>query len=758
MDGSLTISDLENFLSKRALRLLGMYLSTQGRALLDKKETLTIRCFQGIFWKALRPIFNQINIYSASKGERLHKMFRGFLLLSTLGLNNFALIWGPRVRGSGPRCAFPIKSAKRPQTNSENVLCVARKSPAFPLINRNGRLSTCKPLDSLTRPARVFSELLSRAGKLNTLRILLSEYEKKIPINSTNGYNQQRVNSSNVRRLFWRQSKRAIDRLSKDLQKNTAFGAKGNFLMKSEACAVCSLDECLEDEDLFVYCDRCSIMVHRLCLHLDSENLKQRVWFCPDCERKNIREQALESMLRIVEAKPSLNIQCGRKNKSKIRKNVSMVLKEIFEISEGPCLLCGKEGSVTLPVQGVPDHYAHISCAKWVQGVSLSPDFRSIYFEDPDLLSEKLNPFNEHIELWSSQAQFFSSTLYPVDQQLKRLFTSDNFKKDLLALKDSLKICYKSSAPALIKEAKYKLSSRLKKNMDLMLKKNKFCKCLYHSLISKNFLFILRRYLCYSVSLFKDEQMMARVAGTISELYPFIKGNYHRPRSPKASCSDCHLPQDKKCKICMSSQGLFVKCSEEKCARIFHVECARRVMCELIPLGLLSNSFLIFCPEHSKGPVFRRVDNFRKRMTHKSLEVCNQLLLHHDRVMLAKNQLYREGNFKYFEKLVHKEFEREKELKNKPKEEIQINGLKLESTETNGANGKTRRIKKNKFLKLLQSKESIMKERIKRSVLNCDSYWFLQFKKARVAKHKISWNLKKLKNDQFSLKNISLFN
>jgi hypothetical protein len=593
------------------------------------------------------------------------------------------------------------------------------------------------------------------------------EIEKKIPLNSANGYNQQKVYSSSVRRLFWRQSKRTIDRLSKALQKGIKFKGNSKTLNRFEACVVCSLDECLEEEDVLVYCDLCSTMVHRLCLGLTSRELKEKKWFCPNCQRKNLKNSALRPILVNLTKHAHLDVNCGRKSKDGTRKKASEILKTLFDLPESSCIFCGKTGSITVPIHGVPDHFGHISCAKWTDGVYLSDDYDYIGFDNPEELVELMNPFNEEIELWKMHKQFFSSTLYPVNDLLEKLFQSKNFASDLNVLKDAVKIAFKSSSPTLIKSSEFKFSTRLKKNNNLKLKQQT-CKCLFHSLISHNFLYILRRHISHSSKQFSNEDMISKLTKILKELYPYIKGNYHRPRSPKGMCMDCHLPSTRKCRICLNTQGLFFKCSEENCKRTFHMECARRVTCEVVPKGLLSNRFLVFCPDHSKSSVFRRVDNQNVKLTKKYLEICNNLVAHSQKVLQVKQGMEKEFSFRVFEDMVMRESKEERE-KNlwKPVRSIKAAALEEGREEEEGVgngegkskvkNGKTKRIKKNKFLKYFQNREMFIKEKLKNSVLNSNSFWFLQFKKVRVMKQKITWNISKNSNNEYSLKNVSLY-
>jgi hypothetical protein len=764
MENTLMESELENFLSKKALRLLGMYLCTQGAPILEKKDTLLIRAIQTIFWKALKPTFNRVYIHTSRGGQRLQTKMNHWMSKSLISLDNLKHIQKtpyqnqPSIELSAINQIIKPFAPRNVKETANSQVSLMKSTEKLGGVTTNGKAFGDQSL-------RLMSEMLNKTGKLNTLRILLSQLEKQIPVNSAYEYNRKKIESSNVKRLFWRQSKRTIDRLSKHLQKNKKFGAKTNFLLRSEACVICSLDECLEEDDVFVYCDSCSILIHRKCLNINATDLKNNPWFCPNCKRSKNRKAKKRDLLDNIKGKEALDVMCGRKKKVDDRKRVSEVLSQIFDISEGPCIICGKEDSITLPVHNLPDHFAHVSCAKWIDSLVISEGYDRIMFANEHELNSRLNPFKQKFESWSYSNQFFSATLYPVDKGLSKVLESDNYVSDLKTLKITIRNAYKSSSPALMKDKNITLSTRLKRN-NFLKQQNKFCQCLYHSLISVNFLFILRRILSKITLPPKDPQLFEKISKLLVELYPYIKGNYHRPRCPKGSCADCHFPPIHKCQICITSQGIVFKCSEDKCKRLLHVECARRVFCELVPKGLLSDQFLIFCPEHSKGAVFRRVETLHKKLLRKKLEICNILNGHHSKVLFAKKSLEKDGNFKFFEEIVWKEFEESKKSgslgdKIEKKEDLvkEDNLKKREHFYENKPKIiKSKRKRKNKFLKLLQNREVILKNKLKKGVLNTDSYWFLKYKKIRPSRQKIFWNLKKINNNEYKIKCVSLNN
>ena len=89
-------------------------------------------------------------------------------------------------------------------------------------------------------------------------------------------------------------------------------------------------------------------------------------------------------------------------------------------------------------------------------------------------------------------------------------------------------------------------------------------------------------------------------------------------------CLECNKPKFKKCRICNKSKGLMVECYDENCDFILHVECARRVNCELgFPLKNLSKEMIhtVYCENHSLSPGERKRINLKKIQKKEILQV-----------------------------------------------------------------------------------------------------------------------------------------
>ena len=134
--------------------------------------------------------------------------------------------------------------------------------------------------------------------------------------------------------------------------------------------------------------------------------------------------------------------------------------------------------------------------------------------------------------------------------------------------------------------------------------------------------------------------------------------------------------------------------------------------------------------------------------------------------MAVKKNLEKNGEFKCFEEFILKEYRRQKtELKRDLQIELErdsssqnlVNSEKI-SGQNQESNSKTKRIRKNKYLTLLQNRKLLIVEKLKKGVLTKDSYWFLKFKKIRPNKKKIIWNLTKKNKSSYQLKYVSLIN
>lgn len=65
------------------------------------------------------------------------------------------------------------------------------------------------------------------------------------------------------------------------------------------------------------------------------------------------------------------------------------------------------------------------------------------------------------------------------------------------------------------------------------------------------------------------------------------------------------------CAYCHSKDGLFAKCFQKECKTYFHVECGRRMFCELkfpYQLKVKQKHHAIFCVEHSQSFDFRKIE------------------------------------------------------------------------------------------------------------------------------------------------------
>ena len=71
------------------------------------------------------------------------------------------------------------------------------------------------------------------------------------------------------------------------------------------------------------------------------------------------------------------------------------------------------------------------------------------------------------------------------------------------------------------------------------------------------------------------------------------------------------LKGNEECAYCHLKEGLMVKCFQKECKSYFHVECARRVFCELkfpYQLKVKQKHHVVFCFEHSKTFDFRKIE------------------------------------------------------------------------------------------------------------------------------------------------------
>ena len=744
--------EVEAFLTKNGLRLLGMFLSTQGKSLLRKKDPLTLRAIQVIFWKALKPLINFHQNKIKKTDERLQKKLKEFVFKSMIASDNLRDYLKFEDETQVNNQLFEIKNYAALQINENGQDHLQMElSPGVSAEKDQPRSLKGEIRDQ--KGLLISSELLTKVGKLNVLRIRLNQFLMHFANNRGRIKENCLWQGSSVKNMFCRQTKRKIDRLCQSLKKDNSFQGDTSCRGKAEACAICSIDECLEEDDIFVYCDSCSVMVHKKCLALDVALLNKQPWFCPNCLRSKTMKDNQTKLIDQLSKHSEFDLECGRKKKGKQDiKKVSQVINELFEMEEFGCVFCGKFGGVTVPIEGLPDFFGHVSCGVWLEDVELIHDFSLIKLRNPSVFGYRISSLNQSAVFSPHKKNYFTKGLSRIEETLKGFFRTSNFAKEVTLNQKLIQKFFKSPQipfKDLLSKKKEKSFRKFKKHKKSFVKTN--CMCLFRPLLQVNFWYIFRRIVNVYFNLNSNVENLNRIANIIVSFHPVFYGKYHRTRNPKGTCPTCHLPPLRKCKVCMQAFGLLANCSHENCQDCLHIECARRVFCEMIPQGLLSQSNLVFCPEHSKGSVFRRKETLDKKMDAKVLEIANMLRENQAKVLLMKKQMERDESLYLLEQIL---------LTKRHRYGKNLNLLKKASKTENSLlnNKKTKRIRKNKFEKVIKEKQASLIAKLKNSCLNQNSYWFLQHKNSKNTKTKIKWNLKKKQQGKYQIERVIFSN
>jgi hypothetical protein len=412
-------------------------------------------------------------------------------------------------------------------------------------------------------------------------------------------------------------------------------------------CLVCNTSNCVYDEDVLLYCDSCSVMVHQMCVNVNTFELESKQWFCAVCKYKREKE-SLEKILKII-----LEQFLKLKGK-KVSKQVLSNLKLLTQFEDPICIMCGRSKGVFFGVEGVQEEFCHASCAFWIDELTILSKTKNVMFPNEEDLIKRM----EKDEIQNKDI-FINKIFKEIDEVLRKFFEKkkdfkkfENLDRNLNKILDIKHLKNSNS------EVKYTVKSARKrkildkKNYETDDEQKKECFCLFNSgyadYIKKRVLFILksklfRNFSCDNVNSIikklKNKKFLNKKENVINQLFTLLNtGKFRLLISKKLKtiqensnlCNECFKPKEKSCTICCKSKGIMVKCHHKNCDQVLHVECARRINCELgFPLKNLSKekTHTLFCEIHSKNPGERTLENFRKI---KEKEIQN-----------AENEIYR---------------------------------------------------------------------------------------------------------------------
>lgn len=387
---------------------------------------------------------------------------------------------------------------------------------------------------------------------------------------------------------------------------------------KGANCLVCNTGNCVYDEDVLLYCDGCSVMVHQMCVGVDSAALEREPWFCATCRALRLRRSLAAELRRLFAS--------GAKSRGASRRALEN-LAALVETGEPRCVMCGRWGGVFFEVEGLRGEFCHASCAFWLDELSIAPKSKDVIF-----LNEE--EFCAHVDRGEDDdAEAF---LFPRFRRMAAVLEQFFAKKKPFARVEDLRAGLEAALEGSPREAPQGsrvLSQRRRRMLEERAARREEesearCACLFSGSTTA---FVKRRILQIvgdrmrgprgSRSARKAKGPAKWLAQMLSLLnsksfFADFLGRGAKGAAPcRAECRECGRRGENKCCICGSARGLAVHCYERGCRQVLHVECARRVDCELgFPMKNLSSDLVhsVYCGDHSKSPGERTRENFRK--------------------------------------------------------------------------------------------------------------------------------------------------
>lgn len=288
MDKAITESELEAWLTKHGLRSLGLFIGCKANQLNRDHSPMLKKALQTIFWKSLKKqIESSENIMQRcrSRTSRFLQSSSAMMEFLVSNLRSRSL----QIKNADSSLLSPHKRVKLNPNNGGD--------------QRDYKTQTNTHQPEQVHHVRLIMGLRSRMASLETSRALLDSCFELLKGTSKRRQQIERQQQVRCEKLFWKQCKSQIDRLAKQLQRDKAFAGNGQDNLRSEACGVCALDECVDEDDVLVYCDTqtCQQMVHKNCLGIEKEALDKEVWFCPNCDRSQIYKKSADVLIKLFE-------------------------------------------------------------------------------------------------------------------------------------------------------------------------------------------------------------------------------------------------------------------------------------------------------------------------------------------------------------------------------------------------------------------------------------------------------------------------
>lgn len=459
--------------------------------------------------------------------------------------------------------------------------------------------------------------LCNSNNRLNTIYLRLQQLQTRL---NESMLTDQAVTDSKF------QFRERVRGLAKRLRNEAGFEAERLAQKKGQTCLVCNTSNCVYEEDVLLYCDCCSVLVHQMCVGIDTSDLDNSPWFCATCQfhREN---QSLVARLKSVFAS-------GAKSRGASKKALQH-LDSLAQKTDVACVMCGRYGGVFFEVEGMHGEFCHASCAFWLDELSISPRSKKVIFLNEEDATQRLcrGHLDQNTFFLNKKFCKIETCLVNFFEKKKQFGKVEQLQKELVSVLSESSDNESHSHVIKSKRKRKMLQSSLFEAPD---SPQDDCECLFHSgyapFIKSRILYWIREYLRKSGlnrkktgSTLKSSakrrgshKWLAQVLillNSSSFFEDFLQRTSWEQPERHGHCGECGHKRGSGCRICGETRGLLVKCYHSGCRHHLHVECGRRVECELgFPLKNLSNEMVhsVFCDIHSKSPGERTRENFQK--------------------------------------------------------------------------------------------------------------------------------------------------
>jgi hypothetical protein len=492
--------------------------------------------------------------------------------------------------------------------------------------------------DEVSRRSFVLQKLLAESnGRLQTIWDKLDSLKGEIVDEDL-----QNENNIAMEAIY----KNRISKLKDKLNNELNYEEEEIQKRMGNECLVCNISNCIYDQDVFMYCEGCNIMVHRMCVSVEESEMLNGAWYCTACVHSEEMREISKQM------KEYMKVAGCIKEREEIF--FDEAFKELSSMSGVNCFACGRMGGAFFEVKEMEGEFCHASCAYWLDELSICSKEKKVYFINGEEYKNNMEKDEEDYTC------FVDPKYKRVDYLLKQFLCKKRKREDVKNLIMEFRSLFYNSTMNFGETDKFEVKSKRRKQAlrskgrkNSSISENEItCYCFFKpkfiDFMKKRIIYFFKREFLGKCQILpgtrhknkkKMQTQINKKLNLIKGLHILIKSaNFfkqcesldYKTSNQNKTCNDCHHPTPNNCNICNQSKGIMVKCYHKDCNEMLHVECARKINCELgFPQKNLSKEKVhsVYCENHSKSPGFRTLGNFR-------IQKKNEVNLARERVSL----------------------------------------------------------------------------------------------------------------------------